>query len=332
MMIIMGLIEKIRHRVHTFYRQQIVREQYPMLTSLSRKEWKEKGAFGVVYMLHHIVQKNPKGIPTNEDLKVSPEFLEHIIKKYKKASFRFLSLDELGEIIQSDTTPQKPFITFTIDDGYADNYTQALPIFEKYEVPFSVFIATDFINHKSVLWWDILEDLIINNTAIHFCNRIYPCYSFQEKWDVFRIIREAILRYDQNNLLKELQDAFSHYTIDWYAPVKKQAMSWAQVKELSNHPLCTIGGHTVSHPALNTLNDTEFYHEIAEGVAILKEETGHNISHFAYPYGSPSEIGEREYQLIKEFNFKTVFSSYGGCITKDNKSYTTHLPRVYLHE
>ena len=331
-MIIMGLVEKIRHRVHTFYRQQIVREQYPMLTSLSRKEWQEKGALGVVYMLHHIAPKNPNGIPTNEELKVSPTFLEHIIQKYKKANFHFLSLDDLGEVIKTDATPQKPFILFTFDDGYEDNYTQALPIFEKFEVPFSVFIATDFINHNSILWWDILEDLITQNTTIHFSNNIYSTYSFQEKWDTFRVIREAILKYDQNNLLKELQNAFSHYTIDWYAPIKKQAMSWEQVKELSNHPLCTIGGHTVSHPALNKLCDTDFYSEIAEGITILKEETGHNISHFAYPYGSPSEIGEREYQLIKKFDFKTVFTSYGGCITKDNKSYTTHLPRVYLHE
>lgn len=328
----MGLVEKIRHRVHLFYRQQIVREQYPMLTSLSRKEWKKKDAWGIVYMLHHISDKDPNGIPTNEDLKVSPAFLEHIIVKYKRANFHFISLDDLSEIIKSDTAPQKPFVVFTIDDGYADNYIQALPIFEKYGVPFSIFIATDLINHNSILWWDILEYLIIQNTAIHFCNRIYPSKSFQEKWDTFRIIREAILKFNQNNLLRELQDAFSHYTIDWYAPVKKQAMSWKQVKELSNHPLCTIGGHTISHPALNKLNKEVFFHEVAGGIAILEEKTGKNICHFAYPYGSANEIGDREQLLIKDFNFKTVFSSYGGCITSDNKSRTNHLPRVTLHE
>ena len=48
--------------------------------------------------------------------------------------------------------------------------------------------------------------------------------------------------------------------------------------------------------------------------------------------GSPNEIGDREYNLISEFNFKTVFTSYGGCISKYNKHQITHLPRVYLHE
>lgn len=328
----MGLVEKIRHRVHTFYRQRIVREQYPMLTSLSRKEWKKKDAWGTVYMLHHISDKDPNGIPTNEDLKVSPAFLEHIIEKYKKAGFMFLTLDELSTIIKSGNKPDKPFVIFTIDDGYIDNYTKALPIFEKYQVPFALFIATDFINQRSILWWDIIEDLVLQNNTIYFCEKPFSCNSFQEKWDTYRILREAILKYDQKNLFSLLQEAFSHYTIDWYAPIKKQAMSWTQVKELSKHPLCTIGGHTVSHPALNKLSNSEFHHEIAEGVAILKDKTSHDIYHFAYPYGSANEIGNREQLLIKEFNFKTVFSSYGGCITSDNKSQTNHLPRVTLHE
>ena len=328
----MGLVEKIQKRVHIFYRQQIVCEQYPMLTSLSRKEWENKNAWGLVYMLHHISEKDSNRIPTNEDLKVSPVFLEHIIMKYKKAGFQFLSLDELSNIINLGRKPDKPFVSFTIDDGYNDNYSQALPIFEKYQVPFALFIATDFINQKSILWWDIIEDIVLQNDTIYFCDKTFSCRSFQEKWDTYRILREAILKYDHSNLFSHLQEAFSHYAIDWYAPVKKQALSWEQVKYLSSHPLCTIGGHTVSHPALNKLNKSDFHHEVARGIAILEEKTGKNICHFAYPYGSANEIGDREQLLIKEFNFKTVFSSYGGCITSDNKSRTNHLPRVTLHE
>ena len=109
-------------------------------------------------------------------------------------------------------------------------------------------------------------------------------------------------------------------------------MSWEQVKEISQHPLCTIGGHTVSHLALNKLNDQVFLQEVGDGLAKLQSATGKPIQHFAYPYGSPNEIGEREYKLISGFNFNTVFTAYGGCITENNKHQITHLPRVYLHE
>ena len=328
----MGIIRKLYHKIYTYFRQEIVCEQFPMLSSFSKKEWQGKGAIGFVYTLHHITDKKPNGIPTNEDLKVSPGFLENIIQKYKRKGFHFISLDQLSDIINTGKRPEQPFIAFTIDDGYLDNYTQALPVFERQQVPFAIFVATDFIDKKAILWWDILEDLILKNDSVIFGGNKYQCQTFQEKWDVFRILREKILLFDQTEIETELKEAFCFYDIDWYEPVRRQAMSWEHVKDISQHPLCTIGGHTVSHLALNKLSDQEFREEIADGVAKLQSVIGKPIQHFAYPYGSPNEIGEREYKLISEFNFKTVFTAYGGCIIESNMHQITHLPRVYLQE
>lgn len=328
----MDIFRKIKQKAEHYYRHHIVCEQYPMLTSYSRRTLRAYGTIGIVYMLHHISKKNPEGIPTNEDLKISPQFLEEIILRYKKQGFDFVSLDKLSEIIRSDVAPENPFIVFTIDDGYLDNYTEAFPVFERQQVPFAIFVATDFIDKRVILWWDILEDLILKNNSVKMGGNEYQCRTFQEKWDVFRILREKILLFDQKKLEYELKDAFSNYDIDWYEPVRRKTMSWEQVKTISKHPLCTIGAHTVSHPALNKLSDKEFKKEIADGVDKLQDAIGIPIQHFAYPYGSPNEIGKREYDLISEFNFNTVFSSYGGCITERNKNQITHLPRVFLKE
>ena len=83
----MGVIGIIKHQMDSFYRQRIVCEYYPMLTPISRKVWQKKEAIGLVYMLHHVTDKDPNGIPTNEDLKVSPAFLEKIILAYQAKEF-----------------------------------------------------------------------------------------------------------------------------------------------------------------------------------------------------------------------------------------------------
>lgn len=328
----MEIIGKIKYQMESFYRQRIVCENYPMLTPISRKKWQKKEALGLVYMIHHVTEKNPNGIPTNEDLKVSPTFLTKIILSYKAKGFDFISLDDLYGIISSGEKQNHPFISFTIDDGYLDNYTNALPIFEQHKVPFAIFVTTDFIDQKAVLWWDVLEELVLHNDVIHYNRQSFPCHTLQEKWDTYRIIREDILKFDQNQLIESLQKAFSNYHIDWLKPIHEKAMTWDQIKELSQHPLCTIGGHTVSHPALNKLSDDDFRQEVRVGIEKLGSVIGQKINHFAYPYGSPNEIGEREYRFINEFNFKTAFIAYGGCITEENKNNITHLPRVYLHE
>lgn len=330
---IMRINTIIIRRLDSFIKKNIIKEQYPLLTSFSLKQRKRDGAIGVVYMLHHITKKNPNGIPTNEDLKVSPDFLEMMILKYQKHGFDFLSLDQLYAISSSGIKPKCPFVAFTIDDGYLDNYTEALPIFEKYEVPFAVFVATDFIDKKAILWWDSIEDLLLTHgkvvTGDGCC---YPSSTYQERWDSFRYLRERILNLNQNRLEEELNILFSNYNIDWLEPIRQQGMSWEQVKVLAKHPLCTIGGHTVSHPSLSILPTELAKCEIQEGIEKLEQSISQPVHYFAFPYGTPNEVGEREFRIVSDLGVKLAFMAHQGCITIDNVAEMTHLPRVYFRE
>ncbi len=329
----MKIVASLIRQLDRFKKEKIIKEQYPMLTPLSWKQQKKEGVIGVVYMLHHIIKKNPEGIPTNEDLKVTPDFLDKIITKYKKRNVDFISLDELSEIVISRRIPDRPFVVFTIDDGYLDNYTQALPVFEHHNVPFAIFVATDFLDKKAILWWDCIENLILTNSCITISDgTCYPCDTFQQRWDTFRILREKILTLDQNNLQKELKLLFSKYDIDWLEPIKKQGMSWEQVKTLAKHPLCTIGGHTVSHPPLSVLSEEKAKREIQEGIIKLEQAICHPVKYLAFPFGTPNEIGEREFQIVAELGIKLAFMAHVGCITDANISNYTHLPRFYFHE
>ena len=67
-----------------------------------------------------------------------------------------LSLDDCHARIISGKK-EKSFAAFTFDDGYVDNLTLALPVFEHYGVPFTIFLTTGFPDHQIVLWWYLLE-------------------------------------------------------------------------------------------------------------------------------------------------------------------------------
>jgi peptidoglycan/xylan/chitin deacetylase (PgdA/CDA1 family) len=329
----MKAISRIHNFIDRVYRQKIACEQYPMLSSIDRKKKRTEGAIGLVYMLHHITEKDSRRIPTNEDLKVSPEFLEKIILKYKAKGFDFISLDRLNDIIMSGDTPERPFIAFTIDDGYLDNYTKALPVFERHQVPFTIFVSTDFIDKKAVLWWDSIEDLIMTHPIIVTGDgKRYLCETFQQRWDTFRYLRERILCLDQSRLEYELEKMFTNYQIDWYEPVKQKGMSWDHVVSLANHPLCTIGAHTITHPALSKLTTPEAFEEMKGGRERIEREISQPVSYFAYPYGTPNEVSEREIKQAEDLGFNLAFCAHGGCVTKDNKSKLFQLPRVYFRE
>lgn len=296
----------------------IFQERYPLLNYFYRKFGKGKNAKGVVLMLHRVCERIDGHLPNNEHLKVSPKFLEKVILKYQKAGFSFLSLDQLYDYLSGKSDIHKPFVCFTIDDGYLDNYENAYPIFKKYHVPFAIFIATDFPDQKAVLWWYTIEELILNSTEIRLSDgSIYSCRTFQEKWDTFRYIREKVLLLNQSHIVDELNELFANYHLDWYNPIQTLSMNWEQIKHLTQEPLCTIGGHTVSHVALNKLSLKELDTEISNGINIIKYHTGYKPVYFAYPYGSAKENGEREYQYIKSSDIKMAFISYGDLVYPD---------------
>lgn len=334
MMTINQFVDKVRAKLLYESRRikyVIFQERYPLLNPLVRRKAIHEGALGVVLMLHRVAEYDKQRLPPNEALKVSPKFLQQTIDKYRKTGFLFLSLDDVYDILIGKRTADRPFVSFTMDDGYLDNYTNAYPIFKRNKVPFCFFVATDFIDKKAILWWYSIENLILEKSQIDLSDgSTYKCDSFQNKWDTFRLLRQKILHLDQHYLLKSLQQLFSSYDIDWLSPVQKMSMSWDDIKTLSHESLCTIGGHTVSHPAFNQISLQEIKQEIDDGVKKIEHVTDREVEHFAYPYGSISEDGEREYEYLQQFGFKTVFVSYGGTIHQRCKNCMTHLPRYML--
>lgn len=330
----MNITDKILRKAKNGCQQltdKLLEKRYPLLNPYLRKKAMADGALGVVLMLHRVAEHDKHRLKPNEDLKVSPTFLQKVIDKYRKAGFCFLSLNEVYEVLTGKISIDKPFVSFTMDDGYLDNFTTAYPIFKRNNVPFCIFVATDFPDHHAILWWITIENIILENDRIILSDdTIYTCQTYQQKWDTFRLLREKILSLDQKQLLPSLQALFSNYDIDWHASVSKMAMQWEHIAKLGREPLCTIGGHTMSHPSFTSLSLEDIKTEIDGGIKKLNTVIDYDIHHFAYPYGSIREDGLREYEFLKSFPFKTAFVSYGDVITENDHNNMTHLPRFML--
>lgn len=287
---------------------------------------KKKGAIGVVYMLHRVEHINPKGIRMNEGMKVSPTFLDKLINDYRRQGFVFLSLDELHDIIANKKKPKKDFVVFTCDDGYMDNFTNAYPIFKKYDVPFCIYIATDFPDRKAFLWWYALEDYLQERNEVVLADgKYYSLKTLEEKELAFRKIRSSLLKMPLSGFEKAFVNYLPGFDKDIYSYVRKYTMSWEQIVTLSKDPLCTIGGHTVKHMALTQMTESEIRNEISEGNKRIKHYIGKEIKHFSYPYGLANE---NERKIAEEYDFATITTCIEDVITNSNT--TSYIPRIML--
>lgn len=82
-------------------------------------------------------------------------------------------------------------------------------------------------------------------------------------------------------------------------------MSWNQLRELSRYGF-SIQSHTMTHPALEELDDDEIYYELAESKKIIEEKVGTRVDYLSLPLGS----GKKSvYSIAREIGYVAVFNS-----------------------
>jgi len=83
-------------------------------------------------------------------------------------------------------------------------------------------------------------------------------------------------------------------------------MSTRDLRELAEHPLFELGGHTHSHPDLGETDD--FAVEIVEPKQALERVSGKPVRWFAYPFGSPLNLSPRSVDAIRLAGYETAFT------------------------
>lgn len=133
---------------------------------------------GSVWMLHECIDDVSKA--DDKQYAVSVESFEQLIKKKISENFKFCCLDDLYE---SDSN--SIFVTF--DDGRECVYYDALPILQKYNIPFCVFVITGRIGQKGYL----SNKELLSLDSCHLCtlgahtvshNRLRQCSS-RKVWE-----------------------------------------------------------------------------------------------------------------------------------------------------
>jgi peptidoglycan/xylan/chitin deacetylase (PgdA/CDA1 family) len=283
-----------------------------------------------VFMLHRVYPLESHKLIPNENLKVSPDYLDEFIVKAKAKGYSFISLDALYDDLMNNK-PASKSIVLTLDDGYADNYTHAFPIFKKHNTPFAIYVTTSFPDNTAILWWYTLEDLIIQHDSIALNDgSSFECKTQEQKTDSFWAIRDKIIQLPKENFLDALQTLFKNYPVDWQSKVTEIGLNWQQIEELSKDPLATIGAHTINHFAAATLAKEELINEVMGSKQIIESHIHKPVDHFCYPFGSAKEVGEKEFAIVNELGFKTSTTTRVGSIFPEHKNHLSALPRVML--
>lgn len=280
-------------------------------------------------MLHRVLPIDEGSFSPNRDMAISPEFLETFIMDARKRGYTFVSLNRMFDELRGGKAEK--LLAITLDDGYSDNYMHAYPIFKKYDVPFTVYVTTSFPDGDAILWWYKLENYLKTNNEIRCLDgTTMPCCSVAEKLTCFTQLRQKIMASTGKDFHNSLQHIWGGLSVSWKDICSQEAMSWQQIKELSQDSLACIGAHTVNHLRLSSLSDSDVFAEVSDSCKRIAEHTGKAPAHFCYPFGARGDADQREFDLIRKMGFKTATTTRWGNIFPGHYNNPEALPRVPL--
>lgn len=236
-------------------------------------------------------------------LNISPETFEKQIK-YISENYSVLRLDDdwIGKV-----SPEKKYVVITFDDGYVDNFRNALPILEKYNVPATFFVSTDNIDSDAMFWWDELEKIFI-------LDGYHGEFDFDKETFQVRTLedRKKVCMYIRNKLKNSSPDIRSHRLNELRKVLglkeavtdELRCVSSEELKRMADTGVASIGGHTKSHLSMGNMESKELLNqEVRESKELLEKITSKPVSVFAYPFGGDEDYNEMAEQIIKDNGF-----------------------------
>jgi len=290
---------------------------------------------GVILTFHHISPEPESSFAPNTHLTIHPEFLQTVIDVLRKRDFEFVTMDEAQRRIANPQGGGR-FAAFTVDDGYRDFAYHGVPILEREEVPFALYIATGLVDGTGILWWRGIERIVQDNDFVEFDGTdgrvTFEAKTLAQKRNAFCHLEWHLIETAQETDVRDVTRAWcERYDIDIDAMTRDAVMNWGELRTLASHPLCTIGGHGVDHLALARLDDRAMQDDLMRGADVLETQLGTRPQHLAFPFGYRNAAGVREFKAAAELDFKTAVTTRPGMIFSSHANHMTALPRVSVN-
>ncbi|MGQ7791517.1 polysaccharide deacetylase family protein [Faunimonas sp. B44] len=301
-----------------------------LLAALKAARWLGAPAAGVIVTLHHVRPARGADFDPLSHLSVTPEFLDRFLSEMARAGWRFVTPTELLEPAGAGALRR---MAVTLDDGYRDNSEHAAPVFRRHGCPFTIYVTPGFCDRSAEIWWEAITLVIARADRMEAEPGGPPALvtrTADQKDAAFRIwvdyLAGSVDETQQRQLIRRLCD---RHGVDLRALAADLVMDWDEVRAIARDPLCTIGAHTMTHPALKRLPEPEARREMRESADRIEQETGTRPTTLAFPYGYSTAAGPREARLAAEEGFVASFTTRPGCVPLGRAGHG--LPRISLN-
>lgn len=271
--------ERLRRRLHLLSYQSGLSSLYARM---------QRESVATILMYHSVP-------PASETQWIDP--CNCISEKIFEQQMRFLSqhrqvisIEQLTQQLKREEPIQRGTVAITFDDGYRNNLTVAAPILAKYDLPATLYLATNYVSTGENQWIDTVY------SAFRTCSRYrLNLLSFKDKrlldWTLtehkqreqaYRAIVSYLIEADVAQRQKLLAEIDRQLMPTAYPP--QLTLTWDEVRQMQQqYPNITLGVHTANHLDLSTHSDRTA-EEMKISMAQIRAATGIRPQHLSFPY------------------------------------------------
>jgi peptidoglycan/xylan/chitin deacetylase (PgdA/CDA1 family) len=278
----------------------------------------------------HVSNDHSDAEPFLDGNLVQPEVFRKQVQ-FLKAHYCVIHPEEFREWTEHGKPLPQRAVLITCDDGLLNTLTDMLPILQDEDVSCLFFVTgASCGDAPGMLWYEelyrmmrtesISDDLQLpreedapQNSAVHNAPE-----NFQARW--WSVVKRAS-RLETGSRADWMQRMRSHCQArhssqesaarklpggKCFSERRWRLLNASELRRLAESGV-TIGAHTISHPILSLCSEDEAQREILQSKIGLEKTLGRPVWAFAYPFGNPATMGEREVRLARDAGFACGF-------------------------
>lgn len=263
---------------------------------------------------------------------------------YLKKHYQPIPLTALVEQVKKGGTLAPGLCAVSFDDGWLDNYTHAFPVLQKYDIPCTIFLTTNFIENKPWFWEERFKYILAQVLHAHRDGTISPRDESSVRNILVSCRLEELLglslpRFRQR-LSLEVKDLRSRpanhreqimHTLEQLVSLPsllepRRFMNWDEVREMSAAGV-DFGAHTLSHVNLELCTAEQADKEIRGSKEAIEKSLMKRCALLAYPFGKNIV---QVHDMAASAGFRAAFTINPGLVKAGDSAMT--MKRIDISE
>ena len=235
--------------------------------------------------------------------------------EFLKKHYDVISFEELSERLSGRKKITGKELLITFDDGFSDNYSNAFRILNSVDIPATFYISTSYMNSKKTFWFNEVVHSIktAENLSFTLNGDRYNFHLTQEnRKKSIDIVLNQLKKISNAERIEAIESLYRdlEFNAD-NIPASERPMTWKNISEMASNNM-EIGSHSMSHPILSKLTDTEMEYEIVNSKQTIESVTGKKCRSIAYPVGGHDTFTDKVQQASKLAGYEFGLSYISG--------------------